>query len=51
MVQGDIIGNIFSRNKAAGGPAIFRTESQGDVNENKNLDDETEVTIDNPAPL
>lgn len=51
MVQGDISGNAFNRNKAGNGAAIFRTESTGDVNQNKNLDENNDVTIDNPAPL
>jgi hypothetical protein len=50
-VQGDIDGNLFSRNKAGSGAAIFRTESTGDINQNKNLDETSDVTIDNPAPL
>eukprot|EP00884_Botryococcus_braunii_P001029 jgi/Botrbrau1/10927/Bobra.0025s0100.1 len=50
-VAGDIDGNLFSRNKAGSGAAIFRTESMGDINQNKNLDESADVTIDNPAPL
>ncbi len=47
--QGDITGCTFQGNAAPKGKAIFRTVSAGDLNSNKRLDEDTQVTIDNPA--
>ncbi|BDA46795.1 hypothetical protein COCOBI_09-2480 [Coccomyxa sp. Obi] len=47
--KGDITTSTFQSNSAPKGKAIFRTQSEGDVNGNKKLDESTQVTIDNPA--
>ena len=48
-VAGDIAGCKFAKNKASRGAGVFRTESKGDVGENKGLDDDTTLVNDNPA--
>jgi hypothetical protein len=48
-VAGDISGCKFAKNKASRGAGVFRTESNGDVGENKGLDDDTTLVNDNPA--
>lgn len=47
--QGDISTSTFQGNSAPKGKAIFRTQSEGDVINNKKLDEDTQVTIDNPT--
>ncbi|KAK9919042.1 hypothetical protein WJX75_008926 [Coccomyxa subellipsoidea] len=47
--KGDITTSTFQGNSAPKGKAIFRTESSGDVLDNKKLDEDTQVTIDNPS--
>ena len=47
--QGDITSSSFQSNTAPKGKAIFRTQSEGDVTNNKKLDADTQVTIDNPT--
>lgn len=47
--QGDITTSTFQGNSAPKGKAIFRTESNGELVDNKKLDEDTQVTIDNPS--
>ena len=39
----------FAKNKAARGGGVFRTESKGDVGDNKGLDNDAALAIDNPV--
>ena len=48
-VAGDVAGCKFAKNKAARGGGVFRTESKGDVGDNKGLDNDAALAIDNPV--